>query len=141
MLTCNFSVQQYRERRHSTFPLCGRLRVHVFAVRQYRKWCGSTDAPLRPFASCYFLLFDSIANGVGRQARLCGRLRVAMSGRSTVSETVRVDTRTSAAICELLIPVVRQYRKRCGSTDAPLRPFATPRERIAFSMVIYGCRN
>ena len=63
---------------------------------------------------------------MGQQTHLCGRLRVAISCRSTVSQTVRVDTRASAAICELLIPAVRQYPKRCRSTVTPLRPFTIP---------------
>ncbi len=102
---------------------------------------GTRFPPSATVCEFFFRPFDSIANGVCRHSRLCGRLRVDISCRSTVSQTVRVDTRASAAICELLIPVMRQYRKRCGSTDAPLRPFATPWERIEFCMVIYRCRN
>ena len=55
---------------------------------------------------------------------LCGRLRLCTLCRSTASQTVRVDVRTSATVCDCVLSAVQLSRIWCMSMCAPLRLFA-----------------
>ena len=130
-------------------PLCGRLRLCTLcrspvsqtvrvdvrtsatvcdcvlsAVQLSRIWCMSMCAPLRLFAIVYFALFNSIANGPCRCVPLCGGWRFCTLHRSTVSQMVHVDVRTSAAACDCVLCTIQQHRKRCVPMCAPLRRLA-----------------